>query len=171
MERSALTTIGILCLLLAGACHSPSPADSQPTNEAATGTVYGTLQHGGLEREYILYVPDSYTGSKAVPLVLNFHGYTSTAHQQMEYGDFRPLADEHGFMILYPMGSLLGDTTHWNVGGWTLESTTDDVDFVDKLITAIEEHYRIDSKRIYSAGMSVWRHLDITAATNTKNGI
>lgn len=154
LKRGAFTLTGVLVLLFAGSCDSPTPGSTEPAGEAVSGIIHGTLPHGGLQREYILYVPESYTGEEAVPLLLNFHGYTSGAYDQMEYGDFRPLADRDGFIIAHPMGSLLEDNTHWNVGGWTLESTTDDVDFTDKLITAIAGQYSIDSERIYSTGMS-----------------
>ena len=60
-------------------------------------TINGTLQHDGLTRSYILYVPASYTPGTAAPLVLNFHGYTSNAFEQMFYGDFRAIADTAGF--------------------------------------------------------------------------
>ena len=38
-------------------------------------TITATITHDALQREYILYVPASYTGSSAVPLVFNFHTY------------------------------------------------------------------------------------------------
>ena len=60
-------------------------------------TINGTIQHGGLTREYILYVPASYQSGTPVPLVFNFHGYTSTATDQMNYANFRPIADTANF--------------------------------------------------------------------------
>lgn len=119
-------------------------------------TINATLTHDGLERDYILYVPANYSPEKEVPLLFNFHGYTSNADEQMIYGDFRPIADTAGFIIVHPQGeNLLGnDTRHWNVGGWTLNSTIDDVDFTKTLLAKISAEYAIDSERIYSTGMS-----------------
>jgi polyhydroxybutyrate depolymerase len=110
--------------------------------------------HDGIQREYILYIPANYTGNNAVPLVLNFHGYGSNASEQMWYGDFRSIADTAGFMVIHPQGTLFNGITHWNVGGWTIGSTTDDVGFVDALLDSISEAYNIDSTRIYATGMS-----------------
>ena len=60
-------------------------------------TIHESIVHDGEERTYILYVPANYTGESAVPLVFNFHGYTSNAKQQMGYGDFRPIGPiRHG---------------------------------------------------------------------------
>lgn len=132
---------------------SPDP-ELEESSGPITGIIDGSLFHEGLTRSYILYVPENYTGEEAVPLVLNFHGYTSNAKDQMEYGDFRTQAEEEGFIIVHPQGSLLEGETHFNVGGWTLESTVDDVGFTARLLDKLEEEYNIDAKRIYATGMS-----------------
>jgi polyhydroxybutyrate depolymerase len=64
-----------------------------PLTGLAQQTIDYTITHDGLQREYILYVPASYTGDEAVPLLFNFHALGSNAQQQMVYGDFRPIAD------------------------------------------------------------------------------
>lgn len=92
-------------------------------------TITKTIEHDGMNRSYIIYIPDTYSSSDTVPLLLNFHGYTSNANEQMVYGDFRSIADENGFIVVHPEGSLFNGATHWNVGGFTIGSTVDDVDF------------------------------------------
>ena len=116
-------------------------------------TINGTITHGGLQREYILYVPAMYTPGTPVPLILNFHGYTSNAFEQLNYGDFRPIADTAGFIVVHPMGTvdLLGNT-HFNVGWGT--STVDDLGFTAALIDSLSAEYSINQDRIYSTGMS-----------------
>lgn len=120
----------------------------------AQETINGSIMHDDIERDYILYQPAGYTGDDVLPLVLNFHGYGSTAAEQMNYGDFRSIADSAGFFIVHPQGTLLGGITHWNVGGWTVGSTVDDVGFTEALIDSLSEIYNIDPERIYSTGMS-----------------
>ncbi|HMQ50020.1 MAG TPA: PHB depolymerase family esterase [Saprospiraceae bacterium] len=120
----------------------------------AQQTIEATLLHDGLERTYILYVPASYTGDESVPLVFNFHGYSSNANDQMGYGDFRSIADTAGFLLVHPQGTLLNGISHWNVGGWTTGSTVDDVGFTAALIDAIASQYAIDRDRVYATGMS-----------------
>ena len=116
-------------------------------------TINATIDHGGLTREYILYVPASYSSGTAVPLLFNFHGYTSNATQQMWYGDFRPIADTAGFIIVHPNGTLdANNTMHFNVG-WG-GSSVDDVGFTNALIDTLSANYSIDQTRIYSTGMS-----------------
>ena len=117
-------------------------------------TINGTITHNNVEREYILYVPANYTGSAAVPLVFNFHGYRFTAENQMNYGDFRSIADREGFILVHPQGTLLNGNTHWNVGAWTTGSNADDIGFSNTLLDFLISEYNIDVSRIYSAGFS-----------------
>jgi polyhydroxybutyrate depolymerase len=116
-------------------------------------TINGSITHGGLQRDYILYVPASYSTATTVPLVFNFHGYTSNATEQMWYGDFRTVADTAGFIIVHPEGTLDNTgTSHWNVG-WG-GSTVDDIGFTEALMDNLSLVYNIDISRIYSTGMS-----------------
>lgn len=117
-------------------------------------TINGSIMHDNIERDYILYVPEIYSDDTPVPLVFNFHGYTSNAEQQMAYGDFRSIADTANFIVVQPQGTLLNGITHWNVGGFTLGSTTDDVGFTAALLDSISAEYNINSERVYSTGMS-----------------
>ena len=116
-------------------------------------TIYGTIEHDGLQREYILYVPASYTVDQSVPLLFNFHGYTSNANVQMYYGSFRSIADTAGFIIIHPQGTLDNQgITFWNVG-WGTE-VVDDVGFTEAMIDSIGVKYNIDLERVYATGMS-----------------
>jgi polyhydroxybutyrate depolymerase len=116
-------------------------------------TINGTIMHDGIVRSYKLYVPAIYTGNTAVPLVLNFHGYTSNSNEQMIYGNFRNIADTANFLVVHPQGTLdVNNTTHFNVG-WG-GSSVDDVGFTEALIDSLSAAYSIDQNRIYSVGMS-----------------
>jgi polyhydroxybutyrate depolymerase len=117
-------------------------------------TIDGSITHDNLEREYILYVPANYTGDEAVPLVFNFHGLGSNATEQMFYGEFRPIADTAGFLVVHPEGTVYQNQQHWNVGGFTTGSTVDDVGFTEALLDHLAANYNIDLSRVYSTGMS-----------------
>jgi polyhydroxybutyrate depolymerase len=122
-------------------------------NSFGQQTINATIMHGGLQREYILYVPASYSGNEAVPLLFNFHGYTSNASQQLIYGDFRSIADTAVFIIVHPEGTLdANGNTHFNVD-WGL-SSVDDVGFTSALIDTLSATYNLNAERIYSTGMS-----------------
>ena len=125
----------------------------------ACGTVFAqttlvkTMMYGGLSREYRIYVPASYSAAHAAPLVLNLHGYTSNDWQQELYGDFRPLADTAGFIIVHPNGTPdANNNLYWNAG--FSATGVDDAGFLTTLIDTLEAHYNINPRRVYSTGMS-----------------
>ncbi|MBT8234539.1 MAG: T9SS type A sorting domain-containing protein [Bacteroidia bacterium] len=113
-----------------------------------------TIAHDGNDREYIIYTPTNYDGSEPLPLLLCFHGFTSTANLLMAYSRFNALAESENFIAVYPQGLLFGGSTHWNVGGFTLGSNVDDVGFVNVLLDELTTNYNIDGTRVYSTGMS-----------------
>ena len=120
---------------------------------SAQTSISGTIQSGGLTREYLLYVPAIYTGNTPAPLVLNLHGYGSNSTQQQVYGNFRPIADTANFLVVHPNGTLDPQGNRfWNT--FLIPSTVDDVAFISDLIDTLESMYNIDPNRIYSTGMS-----------------
>ncbi len=123
-------------------------------SSSAQQTINASITHDGIERDYIVYVPEIYDGSTAVPIVLNFHGFGSSASQQMFYGDFRDIADTEGFLLVQPEGTTFIGNQFWNVGFPGISSTIDDVGFTEALIDELATLYTIDLDRVYATGMS-----------------
>lgn len=133
-------------------------------------TINGTLTHDGITREYILYVPKSYTTSDALPMVLNFHGYTSSANSQMFYGNFRAIADRENFLVVHPQGTVGDDgETYWNAQ-WN-PNGIDDIGFTAALIDSISAKFNVNQKRIYSTGMSNGGFMSYTLACELSDRI
>ena len=115
------------------------------------------VKHNDLDRLFYIFIPETYRSSTVYqPLLFSLHGYTSSAILNMRYTGVKKIASEEGFIAVFPQGSILRSTgaTHWNVGGWTLGSTADDLKFVESLIDFMTMRYRLDPSRIYSTGMS-----------------
>ncbi len=117
----------------------------------------GTIVSSGQEREYLLYVPESYDPTKPTPLVISMHAAALWPGAQMETSQWNEVADEHGFIVVYPSGrTLRGDGTGvlpkvWHLGP---EAVTADVGFISELIDTLEAAYNIDQTRIYANGLS-----------------
>ena len=132
-------------------------------------TINETMQHDGITRSYTIYVPASYTPGTPAPIVLNFHGYTSSAFEQLYYGDFRAIADTAGFLIVVPNGTLdATGTSYWN-SGWG--GTVDDIGFTSALIDEIAATYSVNLDRVYSTGMSNGGFMSYTLACSLSNRI
>ncbi|MBK9175966.1 MAG: prolyl oligopeptidase family serine peptidase [Flavobacteriales bacterium] len=125
---------------------------SMPLISGAQTTINGSIQHDGLQRDYILYVPAIYSPGTPVPLVFNLHGYTSDNLAQLFYGEFRPIADTANFIMAVPNGTIDGQGNRfWNAFGG---GTVDDLGFITALIDSISAEYSINADRVYSTGMS-----------------
>ena len=134
--------------------NSAEPCQSYVSSNGSGKTFNCSVIHDEKNRQFFIYQGSTYSGD--APILFVLHGYTSRALWIMNYSGFQSIADEFGFLVIYPQGTLLPSTgqTHWNVGGWTTSSTTDDVSFINSLINFIDDEYSIDPKRIYSTGMS-----------------
>ena len=113
------------------------------------------LEHQGVERTFKIYAPSSLDETAAVQVLFNFHGYGSSADEQLLYGDFRDLSEQEGFLLVIPQGSLLDGDTHWNSDSdLESKSSADDSGFVSKIIDAISERYDVEPSGVYAVGMS-----------------
>ncbi len=116
----------------------------------------GSFMHDGLEREYMVYIPDNYTPGDQWPVVFNLHGLTSNAFQQYLYTGFHLVADTANFIVCYPEGTPIvgGSGNQWNVSFPFSTNTADDVGFIDELIDTLHAHYNINLDKVYTTGMS-----------------
>ena len=119
----------------------------------AQTTLTKTIEVDGVTRTYNLYIPATYDGTLSVPLVFNFHGYTSDMVSQAGYGDFRPISDTANFLLIHPQGLDIGGGLGWN-NFLNYSPTNYDYAFISQLIDTLEVNYKVDEKRIYSTGMS-----------------
>jgi len=151
--------------------NAPEPPIQNPYNLTCSSYQSNTqkcnLTHNNIIREYYIYIPSSYTPSSNASLMFVLHGYGSSATNIMFYSSFQNLAEEDSYIIVYPQGSLLNGVTHWNVGGWTIGSTANDVDFIETIIELVDNEYFINNERIYSTGMSNGGYMSYHLACNT----
>ena len=119
----------------------------------------GTIVSSGQKREYLLYVPSSYDRTKPTPLVISLHAAALWPATQMETSQWNKVADEHGFIVVYPSGTTLrggGTGVLPKIWGATPGAgLTADVTFISELIDTLAAAYDIDSTRIYANGLSL----------------
>ena len=149
--KSPVLFFSILLIILSGCKKDNNNSESCYSNNNAQ-----TIIHDGINREYVLYIPNSYDGTSAVPLMLNFHGFGGSASDYMNYADMRSVAESDTFILAYPQGSCLDGSSHWNAcpTGGDNKSDADDFGFVESMINEISSQYNIDMERIYAAGYS-----------------
>jgi polyhydroxybutyrate depolymerase len=111
----------------------------------------GSIQHNGITRNYIVYVPAAYQPGDSWSLVFVLHGFTQTASAIMGVSGFNAIADTGEFIVAYPNG--VGNA--WNTNsGMTGGSTADDIGFISALTDTLHALYNIDTTRVFSCGFS-----------------
>jgi polyhydroxybutyrate depolymerase len=120
-----------------------------------------SINYGGLERTYIIHIPQNYDKKTPIPLVLNFHGGGGNSENQEKASGMNNASDKYGFIVVYPQGTgkiVAGKIiATWNAGrccGNAVKNNIDDVGYISALIDKLEKSFNIDKKRIYATGWS-----------------
>lgn len=138
----------------AGSGSAGGPSVTCPTTVLKPGNSDKTLSVGGSNRSYTLHVPSTYNGTKAVPLVLDFHGLGGNGKDESSSSPYPAQTDPDGVIMAFPTGLAGPGGNAWNVGPCCVKNT-DDVAFAKALVTEIEKTACIDTKRVYAVGFSM----------------
>ena len=128
----------------------------------------GALEHGGRTRTWIAYVPVKPQAHPALVIVLHpSMGNAARARQVFGY-DFDLLAEEHGFIAVYPQGYQ----GNWNdcklKGPFAAKSENiDDVGFLHALVDRLVQDHDADRAHVYVTGVSNGGAMTIRLALQT----
>ena len=103
----------------------------------------GKLTVDGIEREYLLYVPQNLGDNR--PMLISCHGMNQDANYQKGMLVIESVADTAKFLTVFPEGIDKG----WDIGG------NRDINYVTALIDAMVDKYKIDRNRVYLSGFSM----------------
>jgi polyhydroxybutyrate depolymerase len=112
-----------------------------------------TITSGGMMRTLNVHVPSSYDPTQAMPLVLDFHGYSSNASQEDLLSQMSAKADATGFIAIHPEGT----NNSWNAGaccGQAAQDGVDDIGFVKDILDTAATRLCVDAHRVFATGMS-----------------
>lgn len=115
--------------------------DVQPANSLPEGKSECDLTH--YTRSVLIHVPDNI--KEGSPLVMNLHALGANAEMHQKLTNFDEIADEKGFIVVYPEGYTKQDPSRneamysWNAGGCCSPNTPenpkiDDVFFLRKVV-------------------------------------
>lgn len=115
----------------------------------------GSHTHATLTRRFKLYVPRGHVG-RALPLVVMLHGCTQDPDDFAAGTDMNALAQEQGFLVLYPAQSQDANPSRcWN---WFQhhhqQRGSGEPALIASLTQAVIAQRGIDARRVYIAGLS-----------------
>lgn len=122
------------------------------TDCSAQQNIDAALYAGKAKREYIIHLPPKYKKEESLPLVMVFHGGGGNSRQIQRYMAMDAIADRENFIVVYPNGI----SKQWNDGRDFKESISanDDVLFINQLLDSMQKNYAVNSKRVFSTGIS-----------------
>lgn len=145
-------------------CPSPgfaAPATPQPSAGCSVAAIDGgrrlerVIDVDGVQRSYILDVPETIQPQQPVPLLFDFHGFGHSGAGVWQVSKFRDIAPQARFITVYPEG-LPVHLLNRDGAGWQIFSRDGnrDLRFVSTLLDHLERTYCIDRARVYSTGFS-----------------
>jgi len=149
---AVVAVVAITGVLAPGSAAGAVTPVGKGCGRAATSGI--TTQHltvDGSDRQYLLSIPASYDASKPAPLLFNFHGLGSNMQQQALYSGLNQRAGDQGYVVITPNG------TGTVLRRWSfppLPGSTADVDFVKAMLATTQRNLCIDTRRIFSTGIS-----------------
>ena len=133
-----------------GYCRVPEET-SCPATTLPVGDSDGSVDVDGTTRTYVVHVPNGFTGTEPVPLVLDFHTLGGTPNGEAANSGYAELADQEGFIVAWP----LGIEGAWNIGPCcTTSRDVDDVGFARAIVEQIQTQACVDPKRVYAVGVA-----------------
>lgn len=153
----------LMFLLVACATLSIGQEQTRKFEKFTSGRHTMSIKVGNLEREYMVYVPKGYDGSKPVPVVIMCHGGGGTGNAAITETKWNEKADEVGFLAVFPEATrpnmsapanFRNNGQFWNDGSSRLQAKANDVEFVSAMIDDLIAKFNVDAKRIYATGFS-----------------
>ncbi len=124
-----------------------------PVSSSAAGQFLDG-SYGG--KPYKLYVPNGYDSSISYPLYVMLHGCTQDAGQFATGTKMNALADEKGFLVLYPeQTSSANSNKCWNWFEPAHQSRgSGEPAVIAGMVNTIKNSYSIQGDHVYAAGLS-----------------
>jgi polyhydroxybutyrate depolymerase len=152
----------LAALLLTAGCAAPSSAAPQGFTAGSTSH---SLSFGGLDRSYLLYVPDGLPSP--APLVVMLHGGFGSAQQAERAYGWNDMAESAKFVVAYPDGEGRAWNTNGGCCGRPGREGVDDVGFISAVVHDVGANIAIDPNRVYATGISNGGMMSYALACNT----
>lgn len=127
------------------------------------------LKVDGIDRNYIVSVPQGYDGKTNLPVVFMLHGTGGDGEKFYNISGWKELGEQENVFTVFPSAlsncihdedGIQKNTSKWNsqpANNWSYCSSVappDDIKFLKQVITELDKSYSINTKQIYFVGFS-----------------
>ncbi|UOQ95662.1 PHB depolymerase family esterase [Halobacillus shinanisalinarum] len=153
--------LGLVAVLMFTFNYNP------PVSNAAGEFINGS--YGG--KTYKLYIPDNYNSSSHYPLYVMLHGCTQDAAQFATGTQLNKLAEEKGFLVLYPEQTTSANSNKcWNWFEPSHQSRGNgEPAVIAEMVNSIKGDYSIKQDQIYVAGLSAGAAMSVIMGATYPN--
>jgi len=150
-RRDVLKTVG-------GAIVTGVAAGTTASSAGAAAGTYTSESYNG--RYYGKYVPSTYDGSSAVPLVMMLHGCSQNADGFKDETQMNEVAEQAGFIAIYPEETEgIYDCWNWFEDANTLRGQGQVQELAEGIVGQVESNENIDGDQVYVAGFSAGAYM------------
>lgn len=127
-----------------------------------------TMTWGGVERQYIEYVPSSYQPGTPAPVLFVFHGLGDNMSNMFNNTGFKQIANAHGWIVVTPQAlpatlASFEIGTAWNSGvsatvgnnTFIINEGVDDAGFAMAILDDLIDNYTVDQSNVFCTGFSM----------------
>ena len=155
-----------------------------PAQAAGNTATYNT-NVWNINRMYKVYEPDA-CENKECPVLFMFHGLGGSANQVLQNYKWQETADQNEFLVVFPESLTIPTKSvwgieydkggkHWDIANIGLSSsqryTTQDTDFVLKMVNELKNNYNILESHIFASGHSYGAMFSYYLATSLPDTI
>jgi poly(3-hydroxybutyrate) depolymerase len=163
-----------------GQAETGNPGDGAGTGESGSGAEAGacatrtghrgltsrSLTVDGLNRTYLIYLPEALDPSTPVPFVFVHHGLTMSGEAMYVITQYTALADAQGIGVAFPDGQSGPNSLEapWNVGSnvcpatggvQQISATGDDFAFIESMKVDVSQDQCLDEAHVFVTGFSM----------------
>jgi poly(hydroxyalkanoate) depolymerase family esterase len=146
--------------------HSAPPVVAEADTAATEQFVSREIATASGPRRYKLYIPSSYDGTKAFPLLVVLHGCTQDPDNVARGTRFNQAAEESKVLVAYPeQPAAANGLKCWNwFDAAHQKRDQGEPALIASMTRQVMHEMKVDSRRVYIAGLSAGAAMALTVA-------
>ena len=136
-------------------------------SHSAFGRTFSLIQLTAGRRPYLLYLPEHYTVTERLPMVVMMHGCRQDAEVFAAATRMNRRADRERFIVLYPEQRRLANPHRcWNWFSGSAQAGAGEASILADMIRSLAVEHDVEPRRVYLAGLSAGAAMSVNLAVS-----